>query len=96
MLGTHGEQVNFAKLSKTKGQNIDFEDCALIIEGKPYSNRDNVSYTFYLRFATHNTSIMTFAPISFPMQSDPLPIASSASVIINDLANKDSFNKFVI
>ena len=42
MLGTHGEQVNFAKLSKTKGQNIDFEDCALIIEGKRYSNRDDV------------------------------------------------------
>ena len=42
MLGTHGEQMNFAKSSKTKRQSIDFEDCALIIEGKPYSNRDDV------------------------------------------------------
>ena len=55
-----------------------------------------LSYTFYLKFVTYNKSIMTFAPISFPMQSDPLPFASSASVIINDLAYKDSFNQFVI
>ena len=55
-----------------------------------------LSYTFYLEFVTYNKSIMTFAPISFPMQSDPLPFASSASVIINDLAYKDSFNQLVI
>ena len=55
-----------------------------------------LSYTFYLKFVTYNKSIMTFAPISFPMQSEPLPFASSASVIINDLAYKDSFNQFVI
>ena len=94
MLGTHGEQVNFAKSSKTKRKNIDFEYCALIIEGEPIVSM--LSYTFYLKFVTYNKSIMTFAPISFPMQSEPLPFASSASVIINDLAYKDSFNQFVI
>ena len=40
---------DFAKSSKTKRQSIDFEDCALIIEGKPYSNRDDVELHLLLK-----------------------------------------------